>query len=136
MSILGIDYGKKKIGLALSEGGLALHRSGTGLAVPYGVLRLPWEDAVRKITDIAKKEGIDRIVMGVCEQETQEGKRFTDELKKTLGIPIDLWDEALTTQEAQRLAIEAGIPRKKRKRMEDAFAAAIMLQSYLERIIR
>lgn len=124
MPILGIDYGEKKIGLALSEKGK--------LALPYEVLRLPWKDVVRKITDIVKREGVERVVIGFSEKETQEEKRFIDGLEKALDIPIDLWDETLTTQEAERLAIEAGIPRKKRKKMEDAFAAALMLQSYLD----
>lgn len=123
MSILGIDYGKRKIGLAVSEGRLAL---------PYKVLRASWQDAVRKITDIVRREGIDEIVIGVSEQRTQEERRFVSVLKKLLDIPIKEWDETLTTQGAQALAIEAGIPRKKRKRMEDAFAAALMLQSYLD----
>lgn len=124
MSILGIDYGKRKIGLALAEGKFAL---------PYKVLRvLSRQDAVRKITDVARGEGIDKIVIGVSEQGTQEERRFISALKELLDIPIEEWDETLTTQEAQNLALKAGIPRKKRKRMEDAFAAALMLQSYLD----
>lgn len=123
MSILGIDYGKRKIGLALAEGKFAL---------PYKVLRASWQDAVRKITDMARREGIDKIVIGVSEQGTQEERRFISALKELLDIPIEEWDETLTTQEAQNLALKAGIPRKKRKRMEDAFAAALMLQSYLD----
>lgn len=124
MSILGIDYGKKKIGLALSEGSLAM---------PYKVLRvLSRQDAVRKITDMARGEGIDKIVIGVSGQKKQEEREIIGELKAVLAIPIETWDETLTTQEAQNLAIKAGIPRKKRKRMEDAFAAALMLQSYLD----
>lgn len=124
MSILGVDYGKRKIGLALAEGKFAL---------PYKVLRvLSRQDAVRKITDFVKGEGIDKIVIGVSEQEKQEEREIVGILQAVLDIPIKEWDETLTTQEAQNLALKAGIPRKKRKRMEDAFAAALMLQSYLD----
>lgn len=114
MKILGIDYGKAKIGLATAEG---------PLAEPWKVVR-PAE-----IKKIIEKENFDKIVVGVSEGEMgEESKRFA----RALGA--ETFDETLTSQDAQRLSREAGLSRKKRRGMEDAFAAAIMLQNYLDTV--
>lgn len=125
MRMLGIDYGRKKIGLAIASG---------FLVEPHKILR--YEDIKilsEKIGEIIKDEKIEKIVVGVSEGEMgRESKKFSLNLRKTLGIPVETFDETLSTQEAQTLSIEAGIKRKKRRGLEDAYAAAVMLQSYLE----
>ena len=126
MKILGIDYGRKKIGLAIADG---------PLAEPYKILRYkdPPAGEREKIKKIVKELAIEKIVVGVSEGTmADESHNFGEKLKKTCSIPVFFQDETLSTQEAQRLSRQAGIKRKKRKEMEDAFAAAIMLQSYLD----
>ena len=126
MKILGIDYGRKKTGLSIATG---------KLAEPYQIIRIQKEgDAILKIGEIVKEEGIDEIVVGISEGAMgEETRSFGKRLSGHLGIKVEFWDETLSTHDSQTLSIEAGLSRKKRRGLEDAFAAAVMLQSYLER---
>lgn len=125
MVILGIDYGKSKVGVAVSSG---------VVAQPLGVLRvLSKDEAVRKIKEAVFKEGAEKIVVGVSEGKIKEEQlEFAQNLSQKIDISVETWDETLSTKDAQGLSLLAGVGRKKRKRMEDAFAAAVMLQSFLE----
>lgn len=125
MKLLGIDYGRRKIGLATAV---------TMLAEAYGVIRAETiQEAVNKIKKTVETEKITKVVVGISEgQMAQETKQFVRQLEKAINLPVVFQDETLSTQEAQRLAIEAGIRRKKRKELEDAFTAAVILQSYLD----
>ncbi len=62
----------------------------------------------------------------------EKTKEFASELKKEVNTPLEFFDETLSTQDAQHLSRQAGIKRSKRKEMEDAMAACVMLQSYLD----
>jgi putative Holliday junction resolvase len=119
MKILGIDYGRSKIGLAVGVG---------TLAEPFRVIRVgSFEDALIKVKASIESEKPDKVVVGISEGEMgEESKKFAMELG------AETFDETLTSQDAQRLSREAGISRKKRKGMEDAYAATIMLQNYLD----
>ena len=125
MRTLGIDYGRAKLGLALAE---------TTLAEPLKVLRIDsLEDAILKVKDVVEDEGIEGIVVGVSEGEMgEESQDFAQRLKAILNVPIETFDETLSTYEAQKSSILSGIKRSKRKEMEDAYAATIMLQNYLD----
>lgn len=125
MVILGIDYGKSKIGMAVSSG---------VIAQPLGVLRvLSKNEAIRKIKEVARQEGAEKIVVGVSEGKMKEEQLgFAQDLSQKLDISVETWDETLSTKDAQSLSRLAGVGRKKRKMMEDAFAAAVMLQSFLD----
>lgn len=119
MKYLGIDYGKKKIGLAISDG---------KLAEPMKVIRYKdIESLLQQIKKIIEKEKIEKVVVGIAENEiAKEQKEFAKMLN------AKTYDETLSTQDAQNLSIQSGIQRKKRKKMEDAYAASIMLQNYLD----
>jgi putative Holliday junction resolvase len=123
--VLGIDYGKKKIGLASAT---------TTLAEVYGVIRFETiKEAIRKIRKTVEREKVEKIVIGISEGKmAKETKRFGRKLEKEINLPVVFQDETLSTKEAQALAIEAGIRRKKRKQLEDAYAAAVILQDYLD----
>ena len=126
MRTLGIDYGRKKIGLAISE---------IGLAEPLRVIRYAdIKILCEQIKKIVEEEKIDNIIVGVSEgQMAKETKEFLKTIRYTLNpIPCETFDETLTSQDAQRLSQEAEIPRKKRREMEDAYAASLMLQNYLD----
>ena len=125
MKILGIDYGRSKIGLAMADG---------SLADPMGVIRYTdTKTLVEKLIKIIDENGIEKIVFGVSEGEMgEESKNFSINFGKLVKIPVETFDETLSTQDAQRMSIEAGIKQKRRHQMEDAYAAAIMLQNYLD----
>ncbi|TSC90191.1 MAG: putative holliday junction resolvase [Microgenomates group bacterium Gr01-1014_5] len=125
MRLLGVDYGRAKIGLARAEG---------GLAEPWKVVQVnSWQDAIRKIGTEIEKEKPDTVVVGVSEGSMgEEQKKFAESLALTLSLPVKTWDEGLSTQDAQLLAIQSGRGPKKRHELEDAYAAAVMLQSYLD----
>lgn len=125
MKYLGIDYGPRKIGLSLGEG---------FLAEPHKVLRVEnEEDGIKKIKKEIEEQDIKVIIVGVSEGETaKKTKKFVEKLQKETDVEIQMHDETLSTIEAQHLAIEAGLTRTKRKNMEDAFAATVMLQNYLD----
>lgn len=124
MKILGVDYGQRKVGLALSVG---------RLAYPFDVLRFKDEkELMAKLQAVIKEEGIEKIVIGVSEgQMAEETRKFGKKLETVVKLPVEFFDETLTTKEAQDLAIEAGIKRKKRKALEDAYAACVILDNYL-----
>lgn len=127
MRILGIDYGQAKLGLSLAEG---------TLAEPWKVIR--YKDIrilSEEIKKIIEENNIEKVVVGISEGEMGlESKNFSISLSKNLSIPVETFDETLSTQEAQERSILSGISRKKRKEMEDAYAATIMLQNYLDTI--
>lgn len=112
MKILGIDYGREKIGLATSE---------SVIAEPWKVVN---SEGLKKIL---REESFDKLVVGIS-----SGEMAKEQMEFANSIGAETFDETLSTKEAQRLSIEAGLSRKKRKGMEDAFAAAIILQNYLD----
>ena len=121
---MGIDFGRAKIGLAVSEG---------FLAEPYSVIRYEDEkELLEKIKVLVDKEQIDKVVVGVSEGKSAEEATSFGEKLRELGLEIIFFDETLSTVSAQELSREAGMKRKKRKALEDAFAASVMLQSFLE----
>ncbi|TEU02025.1 Holliday junction resolvase RuvX, partial [Candidatus Woesebacteria bacterium] len=86
-----------------------------------------------KIIKIIKKEKVNKIVIGVSEgQIGEESKKFGEKLGKKVNLPVHFQDETLTTQDAQALSIIAGIKRKKRRALEDAYSAALILRNYLD----
>jgi len=125
MNILGIDYGKANIGLSLAR---------SLLAEPYAVIRVSSEkNATEKIFDIIKSEEISKIVIGLPEGEIKKDViSFSKNLKKLTDLDIYFQDEALSTRIAQTKALEAKINTKKRRKLEDAYAATIILQDYLD----
>ncbi|KKT32959.1 MAG: RNase H-like protein ribonuclease, partial [Candidatus Woesebacteria bacterium GW2011_GWB1_44_11b] len=80
-------------------------------------------------------EKVERVVIGVSEgQMARESLDFAKMVEEKLQLVVDVEDETLTSRDAQRLSIEAGIKRKKRRNMEDAYSAALMLQKYLDNL--
>lgn len=125
MKILGIDYGRSKVGLAITEG---------KLADPLKVIRYKDQDSlVKQIKSEVEKNEIEKIVVGISENQiAKESKEFSTILAKKINIPIENFDETLSTHDANLMSIQSGMKRKKRRQMEDAFAASVMLQSYLD----
>ncbi len=121
MKYLGVDFGLKRVGLAVSEG---------ELASPFKVIEgTSFADLLEKI----KKEtiGFDKVVIGL--PEGKMGKIVKKAIKKLResGVDIIETDETLSTQKATKQMIELNIPKKKR-RINDAYSAGIILQNYLD----
>jgi len=125
MRILGIDYGQRKIGLALAT---------SKIAEPLGVIKyLNWKSFVIRLIKILTEEKIEKIVIGISEAKSgRETRTFGEKLAKEISLPVEYFDETLSTQEAQKLSREAGIGCKKRTTLEDAYAAAVILQNCLD----
>lgn len=131
MRALAIDLGEKRIGVALSD------RLGW-LASPLVVLSCSSREAeLSAIEELARQHQVDRVVVGyprslngtVGPQARRVG-RYVEQLRARLQVPVILWDERLSTVQAERLIHETG-KRVQRERV-DAAAAAVILQSYLD----
>jgi putative holliday junction resolvase len=125
MNYLGIDYGRKKIGVAFSAG---------LLAEPYLVIRYENPEILyAKFGEIIKTLEVECLVVGVSEGDMgQESMNFGKNISEKLSIQVVFQDETLSTKDANRMSIESGKKQKKRREMEDAYAATVMLQSYLD----
>ncbi len=131
MAILGLDVGEKRIGVALAEG---------LLAIPLTVIdRRVEETDMELIMALVKEYRAERIVVGLPRlmngnigTQAEEILSFCGALAEHVDIPVDTWDERLSTVTAERLLIDTGMKRKKRKGKLDAMAAAIILQAYLD----
>lgn len=124
MSVLGIDFGQVKIGLALADG---------PLAEPLGVISAK-DDPAAKIKQICDVQRVEKIVIGVPGGKLARKVRlFAEEVARITGLPLEFEAETLTTQEAQKKLRQTGKSAKKRRKIEDAAAAAIILQAFLDR---
>ncbi len=134
MRVIAVDHGEKRIGLAISD-------SETKIARPQGVLKHSSREAdARAVQAKATELGAELIVVG--ESFDEEGRpkaagrraeRFAEVLRGMCSIPVVMWDESLSTQDARDARLSAGLKRKSRTAAVDAEAAAMILRSYLER---
>src|SRR5258706_5990593 len=133
MRILAVDHVEWRIGLALSDSTATI---ATPLKVIQHVSRVI--DAAQ-VADLAAHNDAGLIVVGQSFDEEgnpnlagRRAARFADELKNQTKVPIELWDESFSTQDAPAARIELGVPRKKRQGHMHALVAFSVLQSYLE----
>ena len=133
MRILAVDHGEKHIGLAISDPTATI---ASPLKVIGHTSRLL--DAA-EVANLAAENGAALIVIGQSYDE--EGKpnlagrraaRFAEALKQQTQIPVILWDESFSTQDARATRIEMGVSRKKRAGHMDELAAVMILKSYLD----
>lgn len=133
MRILGVDYGTKRIGLAITD------ESGI-IAQPLKSIQNNGDElAAKLIAEIAMAYNVSLIVVGIprrTDNRVGEAEKrsasFASLLRDVSKLPVELFDERFTTSIAERLLIEADLSRRKRKRVRDAIAAAIILQGYIE----
>ncbi len=132
MTILGIDFGLKRIGIAHAG-------DGASIAFPGPVVTGTEEEAVAKVAAEAASLGATTIVVGLPKNmdgsESEMGERaneFADKLREATGAEVVMWDERLTSRQADRAMLSGDLSRKKRKKRIDSLAAQIILQSYLD----
>ena len=134
--MLGIDAGERRVGVAVSD---ALRLLATPLCVLDRARGLaPVLDA---LTELTRREGIDRMIVGLPlnadgshGQQARRAQDFARVAARVVGVPVDLWDERLSTQEAEAIVRAQGrSTRRVRQRGQlDAIAAAVILQDYLD----
>lgn len=133
MAILGLDYGEKRIGVALANGeGL--------LSIPMTVIERTGKKAdLEKVHALAEEYGVKRIIVGLplsldgtIGKQAEDVLAFIKALSHHVHIPVDTWDERFSTVAAESLFLDAGMKREKRREHRDAMAAAIILQGYLD----
>lgn len=127
--IMAIDYGGRRIGVAVSDSGV--------LATPHSVVRNEG-DVIEKLANLARELEADTIVVGIPRQtHASAGERkyhdLAERLRQKTCKDVVLWDEALTTTEASEQLRAAGKSRRDAQREIDMHAAAVILQSYLDR---
>ena len=136
MRIMGLDYGSKTVGVAVSD---ALGLTAQGIEI----VRRKSENKLRKtlarIEEIAKEYGVEKIVLGFPKhmnndigERAEKSLEFKEMLERRTGLPVVMWDERLTTVEADRTMMETGIRRENRKEYVDMIAAVFILQGYLD----
>jgi putative Holliday junction resolvase len=131
---LGLDVGERRIGVALSD--------------PQGILATALtvieaksvDDALRRIVALASENDVERIVVGLpisldgsLGPQAQRVRSFAESLEACTDLPVVTWDERYSTADAERVLVEAGVKREKRKKHVDSVAAAFILQGYLDR---
>ncbi|MBU1000179.1 Holliday junction resolvase RuvX [Patescibacteria group bacterium] len=125
MKYLGIDFGLRKIGFAISEG---------ELVSPWKIIDVKnLSDAVERVSKIIKEEKFEKIIVGLPEGKMGKNVQgFISAMNKS-GIKVEIADETLSSQRAKQVMTRQGISRKKR-RFEDAYSAAEILQNYLDNL--
>jgi putative Holliday junction resolvase len=135
MRVLGIDYGRRRIGLALSD--------------EAGILASPLPTYVRGRSEdrdigalkrLIERHGVSAIVVGLPlnmngsrGEMAREAEAFADRIQQATGLPVESFDERLTTREAERVLLEADLPRRRRKELRDSLSAVLILQGHLAR---
>ena len=136
MRILGLDYGSKTVGVAGSDPlGLTAQKIETIWRKQENKLRR----TLARIEELIAEYEVEKIVLGFPKnmnntvgERAEKALEFGEMLKKRTGLEVIMWDERLTTVEADRTLIEAGVRRENRKQYLDGIAAVFILQGYLD----
>jgi putative Holliday junction resolvase len=133
MRVLGLDHGTRRVGVALSD-------ETATIAQPLEFIPAePFAACLERIKLIAREREVATIVVGLPRNmngtygpAAEVARKFAAALEHALALPVKMWDERLTSAQANRFLIEAGMRRDQRKTKVDQSAAAILLQSYLD----
>ena len=136
MRVLGLDYGSKTVGVAVSDPlGLTAQRVETIWRKQENKLRR----TLARIEELVKEYQAERIVIGLPRnmnytigERAEKSLEFGEMVEKRTGLPVIMWDERLTAREAERALMEAGVRRENRKDYLDSVAAVLILQGYLD----
>ncbi len=137
MRILALDHGTKRIGVAISD---ELNLIAQPLeAIPAE----PFDALLARLRQLVQEKQVELILVGMPRNmdgsygpAAERVEAFVAALRQTLTVPVKTWDERLTTAQAERTMIQAGVKRAKRKLATDKMAAAVLLQSYLDSLNR
>ncbi|MBG87244.1 MAG: Holliday junction resolvase RuvX [Verrucomicrobiales bacterium] len=133
MRVLGLDYGSKRVGVAVSDE-LKM------IAQPLEFIPAkPFEEFIVRLKEVLSQKCVESIVIGMPRNmdgsygpSAEAARAFAEKIQAEIKQPIRTWDERLTSVEANRALIAGNVRREKRKEKVDAMAAAILLQSFLD----
>ena len=136
MRVMGLDFGSKTVGVSVSD---PLGVTAQGVEIIRRTSENKLRQTLARIEELAKEYGVETFVLGFPKNMNNTiGDRaemsldFKDTLERRTGIPVVMWDERLTTVEANRTLMESGVRRENRKEYVDKLAAVYILQGYLD----
>ncbi|MDC7286804.1 Holliday junction resolvase RuvX [Blautia schinkii] len=136
MRILGLDYGSKTVGVAVSD---PLGWTAQGVETIWRKQENKLRQTLARIEELVSEYQVETIVVGYPKnmnntigERALKSLEFKEMLEKRTGLPVVMWDERLTTVEANRTLMETGVRRENRKEHVDELAAIFILQGYLD----
>ena len=136
MRIMGLDYGSKTVGVAISD---ELLLTAQGIEIIERKEENKLLRTLARIEELIVEYGVEEIVLGLPKhmnntlgERAELSLEFKDKLERRTGLPVVMWDERLTTVAADKAMMEAGIRREHRKEHVDKIAACFILQGYLD----
>ena len=137
MRIIGLDVGSKTVGVAVSD---PLGFTAQGLEI-IPINEAKGEFGFDRLADLVKDYKVEKFVVGLPKNmnntvgdRAQKSEELKAALERRTGLPVELWDERLTTVAAERVLMESGVRREHRKESVDQIAAAMILQGYLDHL--
>ncbi|WP_040435362.1 Holliday junction resolvase RuvX [[Clostridium] hylemonae] len=138
MRIMGLDYGEKTVGVAVSD---PLGLTAQGIETIFRKEENKLRQTCARIEELIREYEVERIVLGLPKHmnndigdRAEQSLEFGEMLKRRTGLEVVMWDERLTTVEAERTLIENKVRREDRKKYIDKIAAVFILQGYLDSI--
>ena len=136
MRIMGLDYGSKTVGVAISD---PLCITAQGIETIERKEENKLRKTLARIEELAKEYEVEKIILGFPKnmnntvgERGEKSLEFKEMLERRTGLPVVMWDERLTTVEAERTLIESNVRRENRKKYIDKIAAVFILQGYLD----
>jgi putative holliday junction resolvase len=131
--LLGLDFGSHRIGIAISDPlGIIAQRLTT-------IRRQGDEKDIQAIAAAARDYDVEAVIVGLPllpdgreGAQAKKARAFAEKLRERLGLPVDMWDERLTTAQAERHLIASGVRRENRREVRDSLSAVMILQSVLD----
>lgn len=138
MRIMGLDFGSKTVGVAVSDG---LFITAQGIEIVRREQENKLRRTLARIEELIKEYQVDKLVLGLPKnmdgslgERAEKTMEFKAMLERRTGLEVILWDERLTTVAADKLMMEAGVRRENRKDYVDSIAATFILQGYLDKM--
>ena len=135
MRVIGLDYGTKTVGVAVSD---ALGITAQGIETITRKESNKLRQTLARIEELIEEYDVDTIVIGLPKnmnntigERAEDCQEFADKLERRTGLPVVMWDERLTTVAADRVLQETGVRRENRKAVIDQIAAVFILQGYI-----
>lgn len=138
MRVMGLDYGTKTVGVAISD---ALGLTAQGIETIQRKEENKLRRTLARIEELVSEYEVEKIVLGFPKhmnndigERAEKSLEFRDMLTRRIGLEVIMWDERLTTVEAERTLIESNVRRENRKKYIDKIAAVFILQGYLDSV--
>ena len=139
MRVMGLDYGSKTVGVAISD---PLGITAQGIETIERKEENKLRKTLARIEELVKEYEVEKIVLGFPKnmnntigERAEKSLELRAMLERRIGIPVTMWDERLTTVEAERTLIESNVRRENRKKYVDKIAAVFILQGYLDSLV-